>query len=74
RLAWAHDWRSDASVSAAFQALSGSSFIVSGAAAPKNVALVTGGAEVTLNKNTTVSAKFDGEFGTGYSSYGGTTR
>ncbi len=36
RLAWAHDWVSDPSLAAAFQALPGASFIVNGAAPAKD--------------------------------------
>jgi uncharacterized protein with beta-barrel porin domain len=72
RLAWAHDWRSDPSVTAAFQSLGGSSFVVGGATPPDDVGLVTAGIEAKVTKAITVSAKFDGEFGSGYQSYAGT--
>ncbi|MBX9841755.1 MAG: autotransporter outer membrane beta-barrel domain-containing protein [Xanthobacteraceae bacterium] len=72
RLAWAHDWRSDDSVTAAFQSLGGSSFIVNGAAPPGDVGLVTAGIEAKATKAITVTAKFDGEFADGYQSYAGT--
>ena len=42
RLAWAHDWVSNPSLGAVFQALPGSSFTVSGATPPQNSALTTG--------------------------------
>lgn len=72
RLAWAHDWRSDNSVTAAFQSLGGSGFIVNGATPPSNIGLVTAGIESRVTKTVTVSAKFDGEFAGGYQSYAGT--
>jgi uncharacterized protein with beta-barrel porin domain len=72
RLAWAHDWRSDDTVTASFQSLSGSSFIVNGATPPENLGLVTAGVEAKATSRVTVTAKFDGEFANGYQSYAGT--
>jgi uncharacterized protein with beta-barrel porin domain len=72
RLAWAHDWRSDDSVTASFQSLSGSSFIVNGATPPSNLGLVTAGIEAKASQAVTVTTKFDGEFANGYQSYAGT--
>jgi hypothetical protein len=43
RVAWAHDWVSNPTLSAVFQTLPGASFIVNGAAAPKNPALASAG-------------------------------
>lgn len=71
RLAWAHDWRSDASVTAGFQTLPGSNFVVSGAAAPEDAGLVTAGVNYALNARTSLTGKFEGEFGSGYRSYAG---
>lgn len=71
-LAWAHDWSSEASVEAAFRSLPGASFTVNGAESPENLALVTAGAEFGIGSQTTLSARFDGEFGKDYSTYGGT--
>jgi len=71
RLAWAHDWTSDASVQASFLGLDASAFTVNGAAAPANIALVTAGAEFSLSEATTLAATFDGEFGADYQSYAG---
>jgi len=45
RAAWANDHSSDRTVNAAFQAIPGGSFTVTGANAPTNLALVTAGAE-----------------------------
>ena len=56
RLAWAHDWVSDPSLAAAFQALPGASFIVNGAAPAKNSALASAGAELKLANGVTLSA------------------
>jgi uncharacterized protein with beta-barrel porin domain len=71
RLAWAHDWNGDTRATAFFQTLPGASFVVNGAAAPKDVALVSAGAAFRLSPNASVSAKFDGEFANAYSSYAG---
>ena len=72
RLAWAHDWNNDTRVTAAFQTLPGASFVVNGAAAPQDVALVTAGAGFRFNPSMSVSVKFDGEFADAYQSYAGT--
>ncbi|MFZ0606870.1 MAG: autotransporter domain-containing protein [Xanthobacteraceae bacterium] len=72
RLAWAHDWVSDPTLGAVFQALPGSNFTVNGAAPPKNSVLTTAAAELHLNANWTAMAKFDGDFGSGAQTYAGT--
>jgi autotransporter-associated beta strand protein len=72
RLAWAHDWVSDPSLGAVFQALPGSNFIVNGAAVPHDSALTTAAAELHLNADWTVLAKFDGEFASNSQTYAGT--
>jgi hypothetical protein len=74
RLAWAHDWVSGTTLGAAFQALPGSTFTVNGAAQPQNSALTTAAAELHLTPNWTAIAKFDGAFGSGAQTYGGTAR
>jgi autotransporter-associated beta strand protein len=73
RLAWAHDWFTNATaLNAVFQTLPGSNFTVNGAAPPKNSALTTAAAELHISANWTAIAKFDGEFGSGSQTYGGT--
>ena len=72
RLAWAHDWVSNPSLGAVFQALPGSSFTVNGAAPPQNSALTTAGAELHLTANWSLIAKFDGEFAATAQTYAGT--
>jgi outer membrane autotransporter protein len=72
RLAWAHDWITDPSLAAAFQALPGASFIVNGAAPAKDSALVSAGAELRLAGGVTLAGKFDGEFAGRSSTYAGT--
>jgi autotransporter-associated beta strand protein/T5SS/PEP-CTERM-associated repeat protein len=72
RLAWAHDWVSDPTLGAVFQALPGASFIVNGAAPAKNSALTSAGAELRLANCVTLIGKFDGEFASRSSTYAGT--
>jgi autotransporter-associated beta strand protein len=72
RLAWAHDWVSDPSLAAVFQTLPGSSFIVNGAVPAQDSALVSAGTELRLANGMSLLAKFDGEFASHSSSYGGT--
>jgi len=73
RLAWAHDWYTNATaLNAAFQALPGSTFTVNGAVQPQNSALTTAAAELHITPSWTAIAKFDGEFGSGAQIYGGT--
>jgi outer membrane autotransporter protein len=72
RLAWAHDWVSDPTLAAVFQALPGASFVVNGATPAKNSALVSTGAELRLANGLTLLGKFDGEFASHSSTYAGT--
>lgn len=72
RAAWAHDWLSNSSLTAVFQALPGASFIVNGATAPKDSALATAEAELHLTANWSLLAKFDGEFASNSQTYAGT--
>ena len=72
RLAWAHDWVSDPSRAAVFQALPGAGFIVNGAVPAKDSALASAGAELRLANGVTLLAKFDGEFAEHAQTYAGT--
>jgi outer membrane autotransporter protein len=72
RIAWAHDWVSDATLMPVFQSLPGDSFIVNGATLPKNSALTSAGAELRVANGVTLLAKFDGEFASHSSTYAGT--
>ncbi len=72
RLAWAHDWVSGAALTPTFQALPGASFIVNGAAVPRNSALVSAGGQLFLTANWSFEAKFDGEFASSAQTYAGT--
>jgi autotransporter-associated beta strand protein len=71
RLAWAHDWVSNPSLSAAFESLPGSSFTVNGAPIPQDSALASAGAQLFFTANWSLLAKFDGEFASGSQTYGG---
>lgn len=72
RAAWAHDWVSDPTLNAAFQALPGASFFVNGATPAKDAALASAGAELKFSNGVAVSAKLDGEFAARSTTYSGT--
>jgi outer membrane autotransporter protein len=72
KLAWAHDWISDPSLAAVFQALPGAGFIVNGATPAKNSALASAGAELRFANGVSLLAKFDGEFAGHSNTYAGT--
>jgi outer membrane autotransporter protein len=72
RLAWAHDWVTDPSLVALFQALPGASFTVNGAAPAKDSALASAGAELRLANGVTLVGKFDSEFTGRGNTYAGT--
>jgi outer membrane autotransporter protein len=72
KLAWAHDWISDPSLAAVFQALPGASFIVNGATPAKNAALASAGAELKLANGVAFIGKLDGEFASHSQTYAGT--
>ena len=72
RLAWAHDWVSDPTLSAVFPALPGAGFIVNGAVPAKDAALASAGAELRLANGITLLAKFDGEFASHAQTYAAT--
>lgn len=71
RTAWAHDWNTDRSATAAFQTLPGSTFVVNGAQLSANAALVSAGADLAWGNGWSVSADFDGEFSSATRSYAG---
>ena len=64
KLAYAHDWVSDPNLSAVFETLPGSNFVVAGATPAHDSALASAGAALRLANGTVVGAKFDGEFTT----------
>ena len=72
RLAWAHDWVSNPSLSAAFESLPGTNFTVYGAPMPNNAALTSAGAELFITPQLTALVKFDGDFAPGTQTYAGT--
>jgi outer membrane autotransporter protein len=72
RLAWAHDWVSDPSLSAVFLTLPGASFIVNGATPARDSALASAGIELRLANGVSLLGKFDGEFAGHSSTYAGT--
>src|SRR5262249_7394180 len=72
RLAWAHDSQTTRALISVFQALLGATFVVNGAAAPTDLALVTAGAEWRVSGNVLVLARFDGEFANNSETYSGT--
>lgn len=71
RLAWAHDFVSDPALSAAFESLPGTNFVVNGAPIPHDSALTTAGAEFFFTPRWTFLVKFDGEFAPGSQTYAG---
>ena len=62
RAAWVHDYNPGSRVNAAFQTLPGTSFVVDGAAAPRDAALTSAVAELRMTNGLTLIGKFDGEF------------
>ena len=72
RVAWAHDWVSDPTLTALLQTLPGASFIVNGATPARDSVLVSAGAEYRLGNGVALAAKFDGEFASRSSTYAGT--
>jgi outer membrane autotransporter protein len=72
RAAWAHNWFSDPSLTAAFPTLPGASFVVNGAAPARDAGLFSGRAEYRMRNNVAFGIKLDGEFGRGSQTYTGT--
>jgi outer membrane autotransporter protein len=62
RLAWAHDWLSNPSTTAAFQVAPGSNFILTSTAQPSDSLLTGLEAEMRLTPKWSIAAKFDGQF------------
>ncbi len=71
RFAWAHDFNPDRSIAATFQALSGASFVVNGAAQAQDSALTTVSAEMKWMNGWSAAATFEGEFSDVTRSYAG---
>jgi outer membrane autotransporter protein len=72
RVAWAHDWVSNSSLTATFETLPGASFNVNGAGVPSDSALIGAGATLQLNKSLSIEAKFDDQFADTSQIYTGT--
>jgi autotransporter-associated beta strand protein len=73
KTAWAHDWNTDRSATATFQALPGATFMTDGAQPSANAALVSLGAEMKWHNGWSIAALIDGEFSrttTGYAGKG----
>jgi uncharacterized protein with beta-barrel porin domain len=74
RAAWAHDEISDPTLNVSFLGLPIASFAVNGAPPPRDLGLVTAGAEWRLARGVSILAKFDGEFADRSQTYSGTAR
>jgi outer membrane autotransporter protein len=72
RAAWGHEFSTDRSIVAGFQAVPGVPFTVIGAAQATDVALLSAGAELKMRNGVALRAKFDGEFSGRTNIYGGT--
>jgi uncharacterized protein with beta-barrel porin domain len=72
RAAWVHDYDKNRLASATFQTLPGASFVVNGAAAAADEALLSAGAKVFLTPQWSFVGKLDGEFGSGSQTYAAT--
>lgn len=71
RAAWAHDNWSAPNITAGFQALPGSIFVVTGAAPATDLALASAGLEIGFRNGFSVGARFDGEFAENSTKYSG---
>lgn len=71
RAAWAHDFNPDRSISAAFQTLPGSAFVVNGAAQSRDSALITASAQMNWMNGWSASATFESELSGLARSYAG---
>ena len=71
RAAWAHNFNTDRSINAVFQALPGAAFTVNGARQAPDAALVTASAELKWLSGWSAAATFEGEFSEVTRSYAG---
>jgi fibronectin-binding autotransporter adhesin len=69
RAAWAHDYNNDRAVTAVFQSLPGASFVVNGARADPDAALVSAAAEMKWINGFSLAVTFEGEFSGNTTSY-----
>lgn len=71
RAAWAHDYNPSRAVTALFQTLPGTSFVVNGARVDADSALVSASAEMKWLSGFSIAGTFDGEFSGNVTSYSG---
>lgn len=71
RASWAHDYNPSRSVTALFQTLPGTSFVVNGARVDADSALVSASAEMKWLSGFSIAGTFDGEFSGNVTSYSG---
>jgi autotransporter-associated beta strand protein len=71
RAAWAHDYNPSRAVTALFQTLPGTSFVVNGARVDADSALVSASAEMKWLSGFSIAGTFDGEFSGNVASYSG---
>jgi outer membrane autotransporter protein len=71
RAAWAHDYNPSRAVTALFQALPGTSFVVNGARVDADSALLSASAEMKWLSGFSIAGTFDGEFSGNVTSYSG---
>jgi outer membrane autotransporter protein len=71
RAAWAHDYNPSRAVTALFQTLPGTSFVVNGARVDADSALVSASAEMKWLNGLSIAGTFDGEFSGNVTSYSG---
>jgi len=74
RAAWAQDFVGNPESSAAFEALPGASFTISGAPIPHDTALTSVGARLYLSGNWSLAATFNGDFAQGSQTYSGNSK
>jgi uncharacterized protein with beta-barrel porin domain len=73
-LAWVHDHVAEGTTTASFQSLPGSTFVVEGASAAADSALVSAGAELALNSGLSLSGQLSGRFSDNTIGYGGSAK
>ncbi|WP_027566747.1 autotransporter domain-containing protein [Bradyrhizobium sp. URHA0013] len=71
RAAWAHDYNPGRAVTALFQTLPGTSFVVNGARVDADSALVSASAEMKWLSGFSIAGTFNGEFSGNVASYSG---
>ncbi|GMO16565.1 autotransporter outer membrane beta-barrel domain-containing protein [Bradyrhizobium ottawaense] len=71
RAAWAHDYNPGRAVTALFQTLPGTSFLVNGARVDADSALVSASADMKWLSGFSIAGTFDGEFSGNVTSYSG---